>query len=51
MMDEVFEQTHWPLIEILQMVKDRWPGQDRFTMTQAKLLISIIDKTKKEMKL
>ena len=51
MIDEVFEKTHWPMIEILRMVEANWPGHERFTATQANLLIGLIDRKKKEMKL
>ena len=51
MIDEVFEKTHWPKIEILRLIQANWPGRGRFTMTQANLLIGLIDRKKKEMKL
>ena len=51
MIDEVYEKTHVPMIEVLNLIEDNWPGHDRFTMTQANLLISMIDRKKKEMKL
>jgi hypothetical protein len=51
MIDEVFEKTHWPMIEILRLAGENWPGHDRFTMTQANLLISLIERKKKEMQL
>ena len=51
MIDEVYEKTHWPMIELLRLIEANWPGTERFTMTQANLLISLIDRKKKEMKL
>jgi hypothetical protein len=50
-MDEVYEKTHVPMIEVLRLIEANWPGADRFTITQANLLISLIDRKKKEMKL
>ena len=47
--DEVFEKTHWPMIEILRLVNANWPGHDTFTPTQCNLLVSLIDRKKKEM--
>jgi len=49
--DEVYEKTHWPQIEILRLIESNWPGHDRFTMTQANLMVSLIDRKKKEMQL
>ena len=51
MIDEVYEKTHVPMIEVLRMIEANWPGHDQFSMTQANLLISLIDRKKREMKL
>jgi len=49
MIDEVYEKTHVPMIEVLNLIEANWPGHDRFTTTQANLLIGLIDRKKQEM--
>lgn len=49
MIDEVYEKTHVPMIEILRLVLINWPGRKTFTPTQCNLLVSLIDRKKKEM--
>ena len=49
MIDEVYEKTHWPMIEVLDLIEANWPGHETFTPTQCNLLVSLIDRKKKEM--
>ena len=49
MIDEVFEKTHWPVFEVLNLIEDNWPGHDTFTPTQCDLLVSLIGRKKQEM--
>jgi len=48
-MDEVFEKTHWPMIETLRLIEANWPGKETFTPTQCNLLVSLISRKKQEM--
>ena len=49
MVDEVYEKTHVPMIEVLSLIEDNWPGHDTFTPTQCNLLVSLIGRKKQEM--
>ena len=49
MIYEVYEKTHVPTIEILNLIEDSWPGRERFTPTQCNLLVSLISRNKQEM--
>ena len=49
MIDEVYENTHVPMIEVLNLIEDNWPGHDTFTPTQCNLLVSLIGRKKQEM--
>ena len=49
MIDEVYEKTHVPMIEVLNLIEANWPGRETFTPTQCNLLVSLIGRKKKEM--
>lgn len=44
MIDEVYEKTHVPQIEVLDLIEENWPGSQTFTPTQCNLLISLINR-------
>ena len=49
MIDEVYEKTHVPQIEVLNLIETNWPGHETFTPTQCNLLVSLISRKKQEM--
>jgi hypothetical protein len=49
MIDEVYEKTHVPMIEVLNLIEANWPGHQTFTPTQCNLLVSLIGRKKQEM--
>ena len=50
MIDEVYEKTHVPMIEVLNLIEANGPGHQTFTPTQCNLLVSLIGRKKQEMK-
>lgn len=43
---EVHEKTHLAELEILELVRRSWPGHMQFTPTQARLVVSHIERTR-----
>ena len=41
---EAHEKTHWPEMEILDVVRRAWPQHTQFTPTQAALLVHLIER-------
>lgn len=40
LIQEVHERTHFPELEILDLVRQSWPGKMQFTPTQARLVVN-----------
>ena len=44
LVQEVHEKTHVEQLEILEIVREAWPGHAQFTPTQARLVVYLIEK-------